>query len=309
MTKERYLEIKSSLDKLNWADYAYNLDLLLLDLKEQLNLTDEDMLDFEGFSKCDSLNTNEEGFYKDYDCKLCRNRTYNHFHEVKNGKIYYYVMDCECKKIRNEYQRLQDCGISTKQLDKFYLEKYMTLSDWQKNLKDAAIKFLDDYKANTKDFNNWFVASGQPGTGKSHICTAIYRELLLSGKKVKFMPWKDTMDRLLLYKKSSYAENQKKYEKEINELKMVDVLYIDDFFKSLPLDGYVKDQVLDLAYMIINARYSNELITIISTEYLVDEIMNIDNAICGRIKERSKEYWMQIRKDPGRDYRMNNKEK
>ena len=108
------------------------------------------------------------------------------------------------------------------------------------------------------------------------------------------MAWKDAIDSLKLWKKSSYADNQKKYEVEMQKLKTVDVLYIDDFLKLLPIAGFERDQELDLAYAIINARYNNGLITIISSEEMLWSIRGIDFAIASRIEQLAKDYWIQI---------------
>lgn len=313
MTNEMYLQVRNYINGLDWQKYSFNLKSIYMSAKSKFNLTDEDMLDFEGFSNCEALNKIEEGFYKDYECPKCNNRSYNHFHEVKNGKIYYYVMDCECKKIRNEYAKLEACGIHKNLLDKYTLDNYYPAYPWQANCKEKALKYLEEFNT-TKDFKKWFVVSGQSGAGKSHLCTSIYKEMLKAGKKVKYMPWKDSIDRLVQYRKSNFSESQKKYDKEMAELKTVDVLYIDDLFKLLPND-YDKEKtlILDLAYMIINSRYANGLITLISTEELIDDLMEIDNAICGRIFERAGKneskggvpmYWLQIGKGQDRDYRM-----
>lgn len=313
MTYEQYTEVKNMLDTLNWAEYAYNLDLLLLEIKNRMNLTDEDMLDYKGYAWCESENEHELGFLKGYDCSICKNRGYNNFHEVRNGKIYYFVRDCTCKKIRNEFQHLEQCGISKKKLEKYTFDNYKANDAWRLNYKTKALVYLEDFHKDPENFNKWFVVSGLSGVGKTHLCTAIYIDLLKSGKRVKYMPWKAATDELLQLKKSTYMENQKKYQKEMQALKTVDVLYIDDLFKLFPTSDFERKPLLDIAFMILDARSQNELITIISTEEMQEDIGALDIAICGRIKDgckrnKTESYWAQIKKDPSRNYRMNNTE-
>ena len=50
----------------------------------------------------------------------------------------------------------------------------------------------------------------------------------------------------------------------MEELKNINVLYIDDFFKLI--DNYSKEEDLNIAYEIINSRYLSDKITIISCE-------------------------------------------
>ena len=298
MTKETYDLINKELNSLDWSDYAYNFNLLMLDVKERYNLTEDDLLDFEGFSKCETENKIEEGFLKGYDCPICRNRGYMNFHEVKNGNIYYYVKNCECMKIRNMYTQLEKCGIHKNQLDKYTFENYIAKYDWQVAAKNKAKSYLEDCN------NFWFVISGQSGCGKSHLCTAIYRGLIEKGHKVKYMVWKDDLSRLKMNKRSSYSESQKSYAREINELKTVEILYIDDFLKLISNVDYERDLELEIAFNILNSRYANGLKTIISSEKFIWEINEMDEAVAGRIKEMANEYLVQIRADESKNIRF-----
>ena len=99
------------------------------------------------------------------------------------------------------------------------------------------------------------------------------------------------------------------YASLINPLKNAAVLYIDDFLKT-PRDGngiFKKptDGDINVAFELINHRYANKnLITIISCEYDIDEIVDIDEAVGSRIYQRTKEYCNFIKRDKTRNYRM-----
>ena len=60
-----------------------------------------------------------------------------------------------------------------------------------------------------------------------------------------------------------------------------------------------------IAFEILNYRYMNQdLITIISTEKSVDEILEIDEAIGSRLYQRSKKYCIKLPSDKSKNYRM-----
>lgn len=109
--------------------------------------------------------------------------------------------------------------------------------------------------------------------------------------------------------KSLITEGEK-YEHAVFKLKTVEVLYIDDLFKTgKDLNGKVQRPTtadINLAFEIINYRYNNKnLVTIISSERNIREIMEIDEAIGGRIFELSskKNYAVNISNNLNKNYR------
>ena len=81
------------------------------------------------------------------------------------------------------------------------------------------------------------------------------------------------------------------YEKRIERLKTVPVLYIDDFWKAKKTDGQtrVTDGDVNLAFEILNFRYNDsKLRTIISSEMMLENVLDIDEATGSRIYERSR---------------------
>ena len=77
------------------------------------------------------------------------------------------------------------------------------------------------------------------------------------------------------------------------------ILYIDDFLK-----GRFTDTDITLAFDLINYRYNNKLTTIITSELTFSQLMGIDAAIAGRIKERSKGFFMEISKGDDKNFRL-----
>ena len=98
---------------------------------------------------------------------------------------------------------------------------------------------------------------------------------------------------------------------DMQELKTVEVLYIDDLFKPIRgANGQITPPSyadIRLAMEIINYRYNNPvLITIISGERTIDELLYLDEALAGRISQLSKEggYCINLAKDGKKNWRM-----
>jgi hypothetical protein len=139
-------------------------------------------------------------------------------------------------------------------------------------------------------------------SGKTHLCTAICREFLLSGKKVIYMLWRDEVVRL-----KAIVNDADEYRELIDKYKTADVLYIDDMFKTGKApDGSnlkITGGDVNVAFEIINYRYNNpSLLTIISSELSEDDLLEIDEATGGRIYERAKAF--TIGKSRDRNYRI-----
>lgn len=221
------------------------------------------------------------------ECPKCRNKGKISF--VENGSEY--IKDCECMKARKTYLRLVNCGITKETLKKYSFNNFIASEGWQKTLLETCRKFFQAYLDGNRD---WFILSGQSGSGKSHICTALFQEmikgLLLNGS---YMMWNDEVPKLISLRKSSYTDNQEKYEKIMNQYKECDILYIDDLFK---LDNRYKEDSLSICYEILNYRYVNDKVVLISTEVERNQFENIDVAIWGRCFEKSNrgEFWLTL---------------
>lgn len=255
--------------------------------------------------KCDYSNENIIGDLRFYNCVECKNRGY--YYVVDNNEIK--VKKCKCMKIRRINQSLEQCGISKKMFDTKTFESFTTAEEWQNKLKS---KFID-YSKEGKESDYWLYIGGISGLGKTHLCTATIKELILNnGYSAKYMLWKDDIIKLKQMKKSSYTENIEQYEELMKEYKNVDLLYIDDFFKLI--DKYSKEEDLNLAYEIINARYINNKKTIISSEFDKSQLKDFDLAIFGRIWEKcfdneigKNKYFLYTNYDEKMNYRLKQK--
>lgn len=251
--------------------------------------------DYEQF-KVDGLNNTVGDRDKEdgYNCPECKNKGYVAKVVERNGTYSHCFADCKCVSIRNSIMRMKRSGL--KDIIKDYtFDKFIDTEPWQKSIKSAAMEYAQDP-------NGWFYMGGQVGAGKTHLCTAICREFLLSGRKVLYMLWRDEIVQL-----KANVNDAEAYGKLIDKYKTVDVLYIDDLFKTgKAADNSTQKPTpadINAAFEIINYRYNNPaLLTIISSELSEDELLDIDEAVGSRIYERSKA--ITIGKDRARNYRI-----
>lgn len=195
-------------------------------------------------------------------CPVCLNK--GTVAILENGEDHYKV--CECMKVRRQITLQKNSGIAD-MMDKYRFDNYQTVNPWQEDVLKQAQDYLKT--------GGWFFIGGQVGSGKTHICTAICGELLKKCVEVKYMLWRNEASRL------KAKVNDDSYEELIKPLKEARVLYIDDFFK-----GGVTTGDINLAFEIINDRYNKGLATIISSEKMMSEVLDIDEAIGSRIVER-----------------------
>ena len=232
--------------------------------------------------KCE-LENNREGnlhLIDGYNCPLCKNKGYtmkpslylNYYTEIQ--------CTCKCEKARKTIRALNRSGLQDVVRD-YTLDKFVVTEEWQNVVKDTAKLYLQNTEG------RWFYFGGSTGAGKSHICTAIAVQFLKRDLEVKYMLWRDEASKL------KSIVNEINYADEIRLYKDVDVLYIDDLFKTGKSDGQNFQRPtqgdVNLAFEIINARYVQKKITIISSECTLDDLLNIDEAIAGRIKQKQKQ--------------------
>lgn len=224
-----------------------------------------------------------------YDCPKCNNKG-NYAYVSDDG--YFITKTCECMKIRKTFQRIEKSGLKDL-MNSYNFENYKATEQWQKDILGKAKAFVTD------ELNKWFFIGGQSGAGKSHICTAIVGELLKQGKSAMYMLWRDDSVKL-----KANVNNFEIYEKMINDFKTTPVLYIDDFFNvdkgktPTPAD-------VNIAFELLNYRYNNpDLITVISSEFTINDIVKIAENVGGRIHERSKPYQFNIAPDIKKNYRL-----
>lgn len=252
--------------------------------------------------KCQSYNeeTGDLNQADGYDCPICKNK--GNVMVCVQQKVRWYseythaMRECTCMAVRKGIQRIKRSGLSHI-IQAYTFEHYQTLEPWQQYIKDCAIEFVHDKDA------QFFFVGGNSGAGKTHICTAICNALMTEQRReVRYTLWMDESKAL------KALVNDAEYAKATERLKQVDVLYIDDFLKtangSVPTKGD-----LNLAIELINSRYNaKDKLTLISSEFTVADIVEMDEALAGRIIEAGKEkYEINISKDRRKNWRLRNR--
>lgn len=220
------------------------------------------------------------------DCGKCKNK----------GVIYFMNGDellckpCECMSYRDSVMKIKNSGLS-ESMKKYTFKSFEVVQEYQKLMKEKAANFI-------KNKGRCFFVGGQIGCGKTHICTATAGYFLRHGKPVRYLQWRDDTPKIKIGISDGSSQNH------IEELKKVEVLYIDDLFKNKE-GAEPTGADINLAFEIINYRYINsDLITIISSEKTLAELLLIDEAIGSRIAEMSEQYNISIAKDIRKNYRL-----
>ncbi len=243
-----------------------------------------------GRRKANSINSTS-GDLTGYSCPKCRNR--GSVADVReNGSVFF--QECDCMRIRRCIWKMVASGLKNVIREKTF-DAYQDAEPWQTAIKQGARAYADKPEG-------WLLFCGQSGSGKTHLCTAVCRHRLLAGDEVRYMPWRDDIAAL-----KSMSLDSEKRQQTIDELKKAQILYIDDLYKTgRAADGSSNPTGADvsLAFELLNYRYNNRLITIISTEKTPNELVQIDEATGGRIVEMAQGHTYCIEKKTGRNYRL-----
>lgn len=184
-------------------------------------------------------------------------------------------------EIRRNRARIRRSGLED-MLSRYTLDTWEEREPWQRRARELVQSYAEHPAG-------WFLAAGAPGTGKTHLCTALCGLLMDKGVQTRYMLWRDVS----VCAKAA-VNNEEEYRRLVDPLKRVRCLYIDDLFKTgkgqAPTTGDV-----NLAFEILNSRYNDsKLITVISTERTIEQLLEIDEATGSRIYERSKGFYLPL---------------
>ena len=230
-----------------------------------------------------------EGHLNEQDgvnCAICKNK--GHIEYLRKNCII--TTECECVAKRRIIRRAKKSGLGN------YINKtindYNASAGWQSGCKRKAQEYME---LHAKD-NVWFLALGQSGCGKTLLCSIIANDLLLNqDREVLYVTWTDFISKL---KRDMMSENANEVSGYLEEIKNCDVLLLDEVLK--------KYNETDLKYLIeiINYRYTSDKKTILTSEKVIDELLDIDEATFGRAIEKCEGYLLNIPKDREKNYRL-----
>lgn len=208
---------------------------------------------------------------KDYECELCKDSGYIMYTE--NGIEI--AKQCKCYKLRQAKELMERSGISQefrkKGFDNFDIKNISQLE----NAKRQAVKYVRMFEEREHDRQNSIMFSGQVGSGKTHLGTAISSSLMNQGIAVVYMAYRNAVTKI-----KQHITDEEEYSKEVSLYSKARVLYIDDLLK-----GRLTETDVNIMYEIINYRYMNNLPIIISTEKSLDELLEFDEAVGSRMIE------------------------
>lgn len=264
-----------------------NISEILKSLRKEAEenpMTNEEFMQFQ----VDCYNE-EEGHLNQEDgieCELCKNKGWIQY--IRDG--YVMTRQCYCEAKRKTYRRAKRSGLG--EYLKKTLDDYQTNAPWQETLKGITKEFITNHSQD----GVWMMACGQSGSGKTLLCSIVANHLLFNeAREVMYVTWTDFISKL---KRDMMGDKTNKVSEYLEEVKKCEVLFLDETLK--------KYNETDLKYLIeiINYRYTNDLKTIITSERVLDELLDIDEATFGRAVEKCEGYLMNIPKDRCKNYRL-----
>lgn len=210
--------------------------------------------------------------------------------------------ECACAKRKRAEKLLKQSGLADV-IEKQTFDSFQDETQTQKIIKTKASEYLRDLLVAREEWNPrapWFYVGGNPGSGKTHICTAICGELLKQNIAVKYMKWVEESRRL------KFFIHDDDFDELVRDYSEVSVLYIDDLLKQKFSDDPVFTEAdIKIAFTILNERYIRNKPTIISSEWdLIRHLLPADEGTFSRVYERCKGHTVSISRDQRNNYRM-----
>ncbi len=205
------------------------------------------------------------------------------------------VRPCHCRNNERRAKLLADAGIPKLYSDSS-LQTYQPSKGNLSQLRafNYAHTFIRDYPV----VDRGILFMGSVGVGKTHLSVGILRGLVEKGITCKFYEYRSLLKEI----QNSYNPNTNTTEMNIlAPLFEYEVIVLDELGAARP-----SEWVQDTIGLIINARYNEKKLTILTTNYLDDSLASSDEALVDRIgvRLRSRLYQMcQTVKIEGEDYR------
>jgi DNA replication protein DnaC len=179
-------------------------------------------------------------------------------------------------EITEEFRKLSFENFETVGKESIIIEAYNTAVSYYKK--------FDEIK-NTR--SNSIALLGQPGAGKTHLLMAIANRLITKKVvSVHYFPFVEGFNDL--------KDDFDLLEEKIDRMKKVDVLFIDDLFKGREMPTPFQ---IEQMFAVINYRYLNHKPILVSSEKMMEDLLDIDEALGSRIKQMTKDFLVEIEGD------------
>lgn len=224
-----------------------------------------------------------------YICQECKDTGWITF-----GKDGYEVMKrCSCYMVKRAEELMEKSGLPVELCKKGFRDFDTRGNLLLEKAKNKAVGYVQDFMKIRHGRYNSIMFCGQPGSGKTHLGTAICSSLARKGIPVIYMPYRNAMTRI---KQNITSETE--YSRETMRYMKASVLYIDDMLK-----GKITETDVNVMYEIINYRYMNNLPLVISTEKDLEGLLVFDEATGSRVIEMCRDN-IAFLKGKGLNYRM-----
>lgn len=206
-------------------------------------------------------------------------------------------IECSCAKQRKLNRLIASSQITPEfQKMKFSNFKGEGVSSDVIDMAKVAKNYCDNYEVIKNTANNSIALMGQPGTGKTHLLTAVSNNLLNKGIAVMYFPFISMMNDI-------QANQFEKKDEIINRAKRAELLFIDDLYKPTAGTPQCSPFEQKTMYDIINHRYLNKMPILLSCELGFPDLLAVDEATGSRIFEMCQDYAKEIKKDFRQNYR------
>lgn len=229
------------------------------------------------------------------------------FREVTLKRDTEVYQECTCAKMRKINRLIKSSSI-TEEFQKMGFSNFdeTKVDPHIAEMKERALQYYTDFDSNRTERVNSALFSGQSGCGKTHLLTAVSNNLMFKKQiPVLYFPFKDGMNDIS-------ANNFEQKNHIMQQMKDIDVLFIDDLFKpiggKLEYDNNGSPKIIkwqaDIIFEIFNHRYLNKKPMLISTELSIEEMIAIDEAMTSRIFEMASDYTVLVPKNVLNNYRF-----
>mgnify|MGYP003294589029 CR=1 FL=1 len=216
-----------------------------------------------------------KGNKPEYKCPKCKDSYFVPY--VKDGITYF--RDCECAAKHNAIRLVRASGLNEADMN-LSLSDYKVESASQKKVVDVVSDYMRVYRGIRLDTSNSMLLSGKPGKGKTMLAIITMNHLLRQGERVLYVSYRDKIMEL-----KQRVLDREYYQEEMQRLKDIDYLILDDLFK-----GKITEADVNLVMELVNYRYQKRKPIIVSTEKSIDELNNIDEALGSRIVQMSRNH-------------------
>ncbi|MBD0399222.1 MULTISPECIES: ATP-binding protein [Bacillus] len=198
---------------------------------------------------------------------------------------------CECVK-RKKIARLMKASGITEEFEKLLFGNFIKdgKPDMIKDAYECAVEYYKDFQSIKGKRSNSIALLGQPGSGKTHLLTAIMNNLIKK-KSIycMYFPYVEGMGDL--------RNDFDQLETKLDAMRKAEVLFIDDLFKPVKGEPRATDWQVEQIQSVVNYRYLNHKPLLISSELDTGEILDIDEALGSRIHQMCRDYTVTIKGD------------